>query len=182
MTRSAKRIPAVIAGLLALALISYYCLLVYELSKDDPVSLLGCVQGCKSFGAWTSKQILRYASLTPEQVRELNEQGGAAFPARLRKPADAEEMLSLFLARGVDINARSRLAHDWTALHLAASGGEVAVAELLLKHGARVDVRDRDGKTPLDVARGAREKFVNNPNHEEMLRLLETVQQPAPAR
>ena len=36
-----------------------------------------------------------------------------------------------------------------TALFLAAKGGDMAKAKLLLKHGAYVDARNFQGKTPL---------------------------------
>ncbi|MDH4240830.1 MAG: ankyrin repeat domain-containing protein [Phycisphaerae bacterium] len=37
----------------------------------------------------------------------------------------------------------------WTALHAAAHKGNVEIAEYLLKQGANVDVKDKDGYTPL---------------------------------
>ena len=40
-----------------------------------------------------------------------------------------------------------------TALHYAAKGGYADRVELLLKRGAKVDVMDSNGETPLEVAR-----------------------------
>jgi len=37
----------------------------------------------------------------------------------------------------------------WTALHAAADKGHVEIAEFLLKQGANVNVKDKDGYTPL---------------------------------
>ncbi|EOD06510.1 hypothetical protein EMIHUDRAFT_218961 [Emiliania huxleyi CCMP1516] len=62
------------------------------------------------------------------------------------------------VAAGADVDAAN---HDGaTPLHLCASGftlfgsqaGKADVARLLLGHGARRDVRNRDGRTALDVA------------------------------
>jgi hypothetical protein len=38
-------------------------------------------------------------------------------------------------------------------LHYAACFGRPAIAKVLLQHGANPDLRDEDGKTPLDKAR-----------------------------
>lgn len=40
-----------------------------------------------------------------------------------------------------------------SSLHYAACFGRPAIAKVLLKHGANPDLRDEDGKTPLDKAR-----------------------------
>lgn len=37
----------------------------------------------------------------------------------------------------------------WTALHATAHKGHVEIAEFLIKHGANVNVKDKDGYTPL---------------------------------
>ena len=39
-----------------------------------------------------------------------------------------------------------------TALHLAAEKGKLANLRLLLKKGAKVNAKNKEGKTPLDVA------------------------------
>ena len=58
--------------------------------------------------------------------------------------------LAGLLAGGADVDAAD---YDGrTALHLAASEGQVAAIELLLGKGARVDVTDRWGGTPLQDA------------------------------
>lgn len=40
-----------------------------------------------------------------------------------------------------------------SSLHYAACFGRPAIAKVLLRHGANPDLRDEDGKTPLDKAR-----------------------------
>lgn len=44
--------------------------------------------------------------------------------------------------------------HEWTLLHMAASGGNWKMAELLIAKGASVNAPNRDGKTPLHYAAG----------------------------
>ncbi|HJQ25317.1 MAG TPA: sigma-70 family RNA polymerase sigma factor [Blastocatellia bacterium] len=57
---------------------------------------------------------------------------------------------------GADVNAQRGGAGwpraGWTALHYAAGGGFVELIELLVARGARLNVRDAQGRTPLDVA------------------------------
>jgi len=60
------------------------------------------------------------------------------------------EAVKLALDLGADVNA-SNQAGD-TALHGAASHGYAAVMQLLTDHGARMDVKNKRGKTPLDLA------------------------------
>jgi len=66
-----------------------------------------------------------------------------------------KEVADLLLARGADVNARSRstrFARENTALHAAAANRQVAVAELLIARGADVNARDGSGFTPLALA------------------------------
>jgi ankyrin repeat protein len=67
--------------------------------------------------------------------------------------------------------------NDWTALHGAVAGGDVNSSKLLLKYGARIDLRDRSGMTPLDMARHIQKKHPNDPASAEMVRLLEAAEQ-----
>jgi len=52
-----------------------------------------------------------------------------------------------------------------TGLHEAARSGRAEIAELLLENGSRVDIADREGKTPLQVA-------VTWGGHEDVLKVL----------
>jgi len=78
--------------------------------------------------------------------------------------------MELLRQAGADVNARildvtsltGRIARTntmtdrqgQTALHLAADLGRAPVVKYLLEHGARADVRDDAGKTPLDLVQG----------------------------
>ncbi len=55
------------------------------------------------------------------------------------------------LARGASPNVAD--GHGWTAVHQAASRGNVRALRALLAAGGDARARDADGKTPLDVAR-----------------------------
>ena len=60
-------------------------------------------------------------------------------------------LAELLLQYGADVNhAHSEL--NQSALHICASGGYIELARILLDRGARVDLSDRDGKTPLFMA------------------------------
>jgi ankyrin repeat protein len=62
-----------------------------------------------------------------------------------------ERLVALLLERGADPGSAN--AHGWTALHQAAYGGRVDLAQMLLEAGAPLDVSARgDGGTPLVVA------------------------------
>jgi ankyrin repeat protein len=97
--------------------------------------------------------------------------GGAAAPAPVNT-----ELLDLFLAHGADINTQvtGRLSYsmrlsrsaNWpaneglTALHNAVASGRTEMVKYLLDHGAKTDVADWSGRTPMDVAKGVAPKPV----------------------
>lgn len=58
----------------------------------------------------------------------------------------------LCLERGADVNAVN--SQGFTAMHGAANRGFDAMIKLLVEHGARVDVKDKEGRTPLTFAQG----------------------------
>jgi ankyrin repeat protein len=66
--------------------------------------------------------------------------------------ADYIEAVTLCLARGADVNASNSL--GFTAMHGAANRGWESVIQILADHGARVDAKDKEGRTPLTFAEG----------------------------
>ncbi|XP_030384649.1 E3 ubiquitin-protein ligase Ufd4 [Scaptodrosophila lebanonensis] len=59
------------------------------------------------------------------------------------------EMVEYLCEKGADVNKGQRS----SSLHYAACFGRPGIAKILLKYGAYPDLRDEDGKTPLDKAR-----------------------------
>ncbi|NPA58483.1 MAG: ankyrin repeat domain-containing protein [Aquificae bacterium] len=77
------------------------------------------------------------------------------------------ERVKLALAKGADVNAQDD--KGGTALHWAVFYGHGDIVRLLLMHGANPDIKDRNGITPVDVAR------ING--RKEMLKILEEFRQ-----
>ncbi len=71
---------------------------------------------------------------------------------RRKTPAEAIEAIKICLQAGLDINAVD--GRGQTALHGAAFWGLDDVVQFLVERGAKLDVKDRQGKTPLDAAMG----------------------------
>ncbi len=66
--------------------------------------------------------------------------------------ADYIEAVKLCLARGADVNASNSL--GFTAMHGAANRGWESVIQILADHGARVNAKDKEGRTPMTFAEG----------------------------
>jgi ankyrin repeat protein len=62
------------------------------------------------------------------------------------------EGLKVLLAQHVDVNATNDAGQ--TALHFAALSSDATV-KILAENGARLDIKDKQGRTPLDFALGA---------------------------
>jgi uncharacterized protein len=62
----------------------------------------------------------------------------------------AQEAVKVAVELGCDVNAAGE--NSWTALHGAASVGLDAIVQYLVEHGARMDVKDNFGQTPLSIA------------------------------
>jgi hypothetical protein len=163
-------------GLLALALLWFYLQLCYtRYFEYDPLVQIGCISSEPVILAWACEYGLRYNTLTPSAIKEINANGGAhyALMPDSKNIKKAEELLVLFLQKGVDINSINPSSGS-TSLHLIASlDGNAALVRLLLKHGARTDIRDKWGHTPLDSARFMDKKFPGNPGRKEIIIILE---------
>jgi uncharacterized protein len=70
-------------------------------------------------------------------------------PEQKQSAVDAAKLL---VELGADVNAVGE--NGWTALHGAAYTGEDGIAQFLIQKGARMDVRDAFGQTPLSIAQG----------------------------
>ena len=76
-----------------------------------------------------------------------------------------KEMVEYLCQHGADVNRGQRS----SSLHYAASFGRSSIMRILLKYGANVDLRDEDGRTPIDKARER-----NEDNHQEILDILQS--------
>ncbi|MEW5756759.1 MAG: ankyrin repeat domain-containing protein [Pseudomonadota bacterium] len=168
-----KHIAAWGLGIVAAGAISLYGVLVIETRRYDPSLLISCLRVNPPLAAWTCKQVLLHDDFKQEHVEELNRVAGVKFALALEDLETAEKMLLLFLARGVDINAVDEGARNWTALYVMIADNDIARIQILLRHGARLDVRDTGGMTPLDFARRLQEKYPNEPQRAEVVRILE---------
>lgn len=72
--------------------------------------------------------------------------------ARKKTEAEAIASIKLYLDAGVDVNTGDNQGD--TALHGAAQKGWDQVVQFLVDHGAKLDVKDKKGHTPLDAANG----------------------------
>lgn len=66
--------------------------------------------------------------------------------------ADYVEAVKLCLERGAEVNAKNSL--GLTAMHGAANRGWESVIQILADHGAQVDPKDNQGRTPMVFAQG----------------------------
>jgi cytohesin len=78
------------------------------------------------------------------------------------------DMLDLLLAAGADIEAAA--ADGQTPMHRAARGANASLIRALHERGARLDAREKEGRTPLDIV--AAPGRANNPEIAELLRRL----------
>lgn len=87
--------------------------------------------------------------------------------ARLAPEIESLELVTLLAGMDIDVNAVDRRGR--TAMHGAARLARNALIEVLAERGARVDVADGRGQTPLDVG------TVSRPLHPDTERLLRSL-------
>ena len=63
------------------------------------------------------------------------------------------DVFRCLVEKGANVNKRSRYTGS-TALHIASYKNNTDVIKILLQYGARTDIKDKYGRTPIDVARG----------------------------
>jgi ankyrin repeat protein len=66
--------------------------------------------------------------------------------------ASSIEAVKLCVERGVDVNAFNT--NGQTALHSAVARGAENLVKYLAEHGAKLDMKNKQGRTPLDIALG----------------------------
>ncbi len=69
-----------------------------------------------------------------------------------RSEADYVQAVKLCIERGAPVNASNTL--GLTAMHGAANRGWTSIMQILADHGAKVDAKDKEGRTPMIFAQG----------------------------
>jgi ankyrin repeat protein len=73
--------------------------------------------------------------------------------------ADPLDLVKLFVEKGADVNALNNTGSS--ALHYAATQGNEKMIEYLMAKGAKTDIKNKQGRTPAELARGkASEIFI----------------------
>jgi ankyrin repeat protein len=78
--------------------------------------------------------------------------GLGVFAKDVGTESDLLAAATLALDHGVDVNAAND--NEQTAVHIASQAGLDSVVKLLAWRGARLDVKDKQGRTPVDMALG----------------------------
>jgi ankyrin repeat protein len=100
---------------------------------------------------------LTQADLTTVAIIAAGGGGQRVYPgsASVSTPATEEDSLAavkLAVGSGVDLDAFN--VNGETAMHRASARGADSIVAYLAERGARLDTKDRRGRTPLDVALG----------------------------
>jgi ankyrin repeat protein len=78
---------------------------------------------------------------------------GARFAGGSERPeADFVEAIRICVDKGADVNAANDRGD--TAMHAAAQRGADQIVQFLADHGAKLDIKNKSGRTPLDLALG----------------------------
>ena len=73
--------------------------------------------------------------------------------------ADPLDAIKLFVEKGADVNAVNNTGNS--ALHYAAQNGNERMVEYLMGKGAKTDIKNKQGRTPVELAKGrASEIFI----------------------
>jgi ankyrin repeat protein len=88
------------------------------------------------------------------------------------------ESMKICLDKGVDVNAVTDKTLN-TALHAAAGQGTDDIVQFLADHGAKLDLKDNKGRTPMDVALGLKADTVGVEVHQSTADLLRKLMGPS---
>jgi ankyrin repeat protein len=148
--RRGRLVAVILAGVVAAVVVvtAYY---IHSLRKQAPTLLVACMRVERAPVAWACKQALIKRSIAKEEVDFLNQEAGIVGVLGFEEPADASLVIEKFLNSGVDINAVHQALGN-TALHTLVSSRDIQDIQLMLRYGARTDIRDRAGRTPLEYA------------------------------
>jgi ankyrin repeat protein len=116
--------------------------------KDHETSLhFACFRG--------KPEIARFLLDYGVQVNAKNDQGETPLHLVSRGEysslSDGVRVADLLLERGADMNAQDKF--EWTPLHSASYNGRHEIAQVLLRHGAKVNLENYLGETALHLSR-----------------------------
>ncbi len=109
--------------------------------------------------------------VTRAGVTALMVAAGMGHSNTIRRGEQPIEAMKICLEKGVDINAATDKTLN-TALHAAAGQGTDDIVQFLADHGAKLDLKDNKGRTPMDVALGLKADAVGVEVHQSTADLL----------
>lgn len=126
----------------------------------------GAAVGAKAMKGWTALMVAVLKGHQP--VVELLLKNGAdpnlqdmhGWTPLMRAIEKGDIALTRYLLRIEDVNVNIQSESDTTALHVAAVHGQIETVQLLLKRGARKDLRDKGGSTALMLAEQAQHRHI----------------------
>lgn len=122
---------------------STFQLIVVYMDQDNPDVI-----------RWSAEQALYVFHPDQDDVEQLNREAGARYAASLPDSGEARSVLAHLVSNGLDINSVDKMdGSGVTALHAAVLSNDDSAVGVLLGEGADPKVTDREGRTPLDLAR-----------------------------
>jgi ankyrin repeat protein len=115
--------------------------------------------------------------VTKAGVTALMVAAGMGHANTIRRGEQPIEAMKICLDKGVDINAATDKTLN-TALHAAAGQGTDDIVQFLADHGAKLDLKDNKGRTPMDVALGLKADAVGVEVHQSTADLLRKLMGP----
>lgn len=151
---------------------------IVAMRQADHITMLALAQGTIQPAAWVFEQGFYRLHPTPEEVQDCNRRAAAEWLLAQAPEPQARRLLAHYIAAGLDINRPNLESPLLTiALHSVTQYDHAWYTRVLLDFGARADVRDAKGQTPLDWARRWQSRFPDDPEGVEKVRLLEAAEQ-----
>jgi hypothetical protein len=162
--------PAI--GVMLVGVVVLYSLKVGYMTRQPTVELIACIDVEPAWMSWTCKEVLFHHAMSQSDLNKLNSHAGMLYAVSISKKSEAEAILAFLGSAGVDINAKDVSARGRTALHSTVAAGDAWATTLLLEHGAKIDVADDGGVTPLGLAQALVSQHPDRPEYRAVLDAL----------